>query len=99
MLRFIVRRLLLLVPILVGLSLLVFIYLRALPGSPAYALLGDRATPEAVAEINRQFGLDKPIHVQYWRYVKSVASGDLGSSSQTRQPVTAELKRRFPATV
>jgi peptide/nickel transport system permease protein len=99
MLRFIVRRLLLLVPILVGLSLLVFIYLRALPGSPAYALLGDRATPAAVREINRQFGLDKPIHVQYWRYVKSVASGDLGSSSQSRQPVTAELKRRFPATI
>ena len=99
MLRFIVRRLLLLVPILVGLSLLVFVYLRALPGSPAYALLGDRATPEAVREINRQFGLDRPIHIQYLRYVKSVASGDLGSSSQTRQPVTAELKRRFPATV
>ena len=99
MVRFIVRRLMLLVPILVGLSLLVFVYLRALPGSPAYALLGDRATPEAVREINRQFGLDKPIHIQYWRYVKNVASGDLGSSSQSRQPVTAELKRRFPATI
>jgi peptide/nickel transport system permease protein len=99
MLRFIVRRLLLLVPILIGLSILVFAYLRALPGSPAYALLGDRATPEAVAEINRQYGLDKPLHVQYWRYVKNTASGDLGTSSQTRQPVTDELKRRFPATV
>ena len=99
MLRFIVRRLLLLVPILIGLSLLVFIYLRALPGSPAYALLGDRATPEAVAEINRQFGLDKPLYVQYFRYVENVASGDLGSSSRSRQPVTEELKRRFPATV
>ena len=64
MLRFIVPRLLLLVPILLGLSILVFLYLRALPGSPAYALLGDRATPESVAEINRQYGLDKPIHVQ-----------------------------------
>jgi peptide/nickel transport system permease protein len=99
MLRFIVRRLLLLVPILIGLSILVFAYLRALPGSPAYALLGDRATPEAVAEINRQYGLDKPIHVQYWRYVKNTVEGDLGTSSQTRQPVTNELKRRFPATV
>jgi peptide/nickel transport system permease protein len=99
MLRFIVRRLLLLVPILIGLSILVFAYLRALPGSPAYALLGDRATPEAVAEINRQYGLDQPIHVQYWRYVKNTVEGDLGTSSQTRQPVTNELKRRFPATV
>jgi peptide/nickel transport system permease protein len=99
MLRFVVRRLLLLVPILVGLSILVFLYLRALPGSPAYALLGDRATPEAVTEINRQYGLDKPLHVQYWRYVKNTAAGDLGTSTQTRQPITAELKRRFPATV
>jgi peptide/nickel transport system permease protein len=99
-LRFIVRRLLLLVPILVGLSIIVFIYLRALPGSPAYALLGDRATPEAVRQINHQYGLDKPIYVQYWRYTKRVLlQFDLGTSSQTRQTVTDELKRRFPATI
>jgi peptide/nickel transport system permease protein len=99
-LRFVVRRLLLLVPILIGLSVLVFLYLRALPGSPAYALLGDRATPEAVAQINRQYGLDRPIHVQYWRYTKSVLlEFDLGTSSRSRQTVTDELKRRFPATV
>jgi peptide/nickel transport system permease protein len=90
----------LLVPILIGLSLLVFLYLRALPGSPAYALLGDRATPEAVAEINRQYGLDKPLHVQYWRYSKRILFyGDLGESSRSRRPVTEELKRRFPATI
>jgi peptide/nickel transport system permease protein len=100
MVRFIVRRLLLLVPILIGLSILVFVYLRALPGSPAYALLGDRATPEAVRQINRQYGLDKPIYVQYWKYTKNVLlEFDLGTSSQTRQLVTDELKRRFPATV
>jgi peptide/nickel transport system permease protein len=100
MLRFIVRRLLLLVPILIGLSILVFVYLRALPGSPAYALLGDRATPAAVRQINHQYGLDKPIYVQYWKYTKNVLlKFDLGTSSQTRQTVTDELKRRFPATV
>jgi peptide/nickel transport system permease protein len=99
MLRFVVRRLMLLVPILIGLSILVFLYLRALPGSPAYALLGDRATPEAVAEINRQYGLDKPIYVQYWRYTKNVLQGDLGDSTRSRQPVTDEIKRRFPATI
>ncbi len=99
MMRFVVRRLLLLVPILVGLSILVFLYLRALPGSPAYALLGDRATPEAVAQINREYGLDKPLHVQYWRYVKNVSQGDLGQSSRTRRAVTDELKERFPATI
>ena len=100
MLRFVVRRLMLLVPILIGLSILVFLYLRALPGSPCYALLGDRATPEACAEIDRQYGLDKPIHVQYWRYTKSILLRlDLGESSRSRQPVTEELKRRFPATI
>jgi peptide/nickel transport system permease protein len=100
MLRFVVRRLMLLVPILIGLSILVFLYLRALPGSPAYALLGDRATPEAVAQINREYGLDKPLHVQYWRYSKRILlNGDLGESSRSRQPVTEELKRRFPATI
>ena len=99
MVRFVVRRLLLLVRILVGLSILVFLYLRALPGSPAYALLGDRATPEAVAQINREYGLDKPLHVQYWRYVKNVSQGDLGQSSRTRRAVTDELKERFPATI
>jgi peptide/nickel transport system permease protein len=100
MLRFVVRRLMLLAPILIGLSILVFLYLRALPGSPAYALLGDRATPEAVERINREYGLDKPLHVQYWRYVSRIAiHGDLGESSRSRQPVTEELKRRFPATI
>ena len=100
MLRFIVRRLLLLIPILIGLSILIFLYLRALPGSPAVALLGERATPETIAAIENEYGLDEPIYVQYWRYTKNIIlEFDLGTSSQTRQTVTAELKRRFPATV
>jgi peptide/nickel transport system permease protein len=99
-LRFVVRRLLLLVPILVGLSILVFLYLRALPGSPAIALLGERATPETIAAIEREYGLDEPIHVQYWRYTKNILlEFDLGTSSRSRQTVTDELKRRFPATI
>src|ERR671919_344964 len=80
MLRFVVRRLLLLVPILVGLSILVFLWIRALPGSPAIALLGERATPETIEQIERRYGLDKPAHVQYWKYVQNVARGDLGDS-------------------
>ncbi|MGH3019696.1 MAG: peptide ABC transporter permease, partial [Gaiellaceae bacterium] len=58
MLRFVVRRLLLLIPILIGLSILVFLWIRALPGGPAEALLGERATPETIAAIERQYGLD-----------------------------------------
>jgi peptide/nickel transport system permease protein len=99
MLRFVVRRLLLLVPILLGLSILVFLWIRALPGSPAIALLGERATPESIAQINRQYGLDKPLPVQYWRYLKTTSSGDFGQSTKSRQPVIEEFKRRFPATV
>jgi peptide/nickel transport system permease protein len=99
MLRFVVRRLLLLVPILLGLSILVFLWIRALPAGPAQSLLGERATPETIAQIERQYGLDKPIHIQYWRYLKTVAQGDLGTTIRTRRPVTDELRERFPATI
>ncbi|HEX5801014.1 MAG TPA: ABC transporter permease [Gaiellaceae bacterium] len=99
MLRFVVRRLLLLVPILVGLSILVFLWIRILPGGPAQALLGERGTAEQEAQIERQYGLDEPVHVQYWKYVQTVVRGDLGDSIATRRPVTEELKQRFPATI
>ncbi len=99
MLRFVVRRLLLLVPILVGLSILVFLWIRALPGTPALALLGERATPTTIAQIERQYGLDRPIHIQYWRYMQNVTRGDLGDSIVSRRPVAEELKERFPATI
>jgi peptide/nickel transport system permease protein len=99
MLRFVVRRLLLLVPILAGVSILVFAWIHALPGSPAEALLGEHATPEAVTRIRHMYGLDKPIHVQYWNYLKTLAHGDLGTSITTQRTITFELGRRFPATV
>src|SRR5829696_4733411 len=99
MLRFVVRRLLLLVPILLGLSILLFVWIRALPGGPAESLLGERATPETVAQIEEQYGLDEPVFVQYWRYVESVVTGDLGTSIRSRRPVTDELRERFPATI
>src|SRR5918997_2775253 len=99
MLRFTVRRLLLLVPILVGLSILVFLWIRALPGSPAQALLGERATPAAIAAIKREYGLDKPLHEQYFAYVRSVGRGEFGDSVTSRRPVVEEFKQRFPATI
>jgi peptide/nickel transport system permease protein len=98
-LRFVVRRLLLLVPILVGLSILVFLWIRALPGGPAQSLLGERATEATVREIEQQYGLDDPIYVQYFRYVENVASGDFGTSIRSRRPVSDELQERFPATI
>jgi peptide/nickel transport system permease protein len=100
MLRLVVRRLLLLVPILFGLSVIVFLWIRALPGSPAEALLGERATPEAVAQIRHQYGLDEPLPVQYWHYlVETVGHLNLGTSITTYRPVTYEIGYRFPATV
>jgi peptide/nickel transport system permease protein len=98
-LRFVVRRLLLLVPILLGVSILIFLWIRALPGSPAESLLGERATPATIAQIKHQYGLDKPIYEQYWAYLKQTARGDLGYSIASRRLITTELKERFPSTV
>ncbi len=98
MLRLVVRRLLLLIPILVGLSIVVFVGVRSLPGGPAQALLGERATQDSVADIEAQLGLDKPLPVQYWRYVKTLADFDL-TSVTTRRPVIDEISERFPATI
>jgi peptide/nickel transport system permease protein len=98
MLRFVVRRLLLLVPILLGLSVLVFGWIHLLPGSPAEALLGERATPRAVAQIRHQYGLDKPLYVQYWRYLDTTVHGNLGTSIASTRTVTYEIGHRFPAT-
>ncbi|ASU82917.1 peptide ABC transporter permease [Nocardiopsis gilva YIM 90087] len=98
MLRFIVRRTLQLVPTLVGLSVLLFFWLRQLPGGPEYALLGEDATPEQRAALRRALGLDDPLIVQYWRFVTRLAEGDLGTSLQTGRPVLDEFALRFPAT-
>jgi peptide/nickel transport system permease protein len=99
MLRFLVRRLLLLIPILIGLSILVFLWIRALPGSPAEALLGERSTPQAVAAIREQYGLDDPVYEQYFAYLKTLAGFDFGTSVTSRRPVLEEFGQRFPATV
>ena len=99
MVRFIVRRLLLLVPILIGVSVLVFIWIRALPGSPAESLLGERATPATIERLKHEYGLDQSIFVQYEKYMETTVKGDLGYSIASRRPVTEELSHRFPATV
>jgi peptide/nickel transport system permease protein len=98
-LRFIVRRLIQLVPILLGLSLLLFAWLRALPGGPAQAALGERATPEAIARYNELFGLDQPLYVQYLRFLGRAIQLDFGNSSRTGRPVTEEFLERMPGTI
>jgi peptide/nickel transport system permease protein len=98
-LRFIVRRLLQLIPILLGLSVLLFAWLRALPGGPAQAALGERATPEAIERYNRLFGLDQPLYVQYLRFLGRAVTLDFGSSTQYGRPVTEVFLERFPGTI
>ncbi|CAL9536959.1 ABC transporter permease [Streptomyces sp. enrichment culture] len=99
MLRLVVRRLLQLIPTLLGLSVLLFLWLNRLPGGPASAILGERATPTEVARINRALGLDQPVWVQYGRFLKRIFQLDLGTSTKTGQPVWDEFALRFPATV
>jgi peptide/nickel transport system permease protein len=99
MIRFIVRRLLQLIPTLFGLSLLLFAWLHRLPGGPETSILGERGTPELRARIRAQMGLDEPIWVQYSRFMKRMLQGDFGTSIGTRRPVTTEFLDRFPGTV
>jgi peptide/nickel transport system permease protein len=100
MLRYVVRRLLLLVPILLGVSILIFFWVHALPGNPASALLGERATPELVQQYKERYGLDRPLPLQYVDYLKvTVIERDLGTSISSRRTVTSEISRRFPATI
>jgi peptide/nickel transport system permease protein len=98
-LRFVVRRLALVVPVLLGLSVLLFAWLRALPGDPARTLLGERATPAAIERITVAYGFDQPLPVQYLTYLGRLVRGDLGTSSRTGEPVLESFLLRFPATV
>ncbi len=97
--KFILRRLLLLIPIMLGLTVLVFLFIRLLPGDPAGAILGERATPEAVERVRTALGLDRPLHEQYWEYVSGLVRLDLGTSFITNRDVTDDFLQRFPATV
>jgi len=99
MFRFIVRRLLQIVPTLFGLSILLFIWLHRLPGGPETAILGERGTPELRAAIRRSMGLDQPLWTQYGRFMKRLLTGDLGNSVNTKRPVTTEFLERFPGTI
>jgi peptide/nickel transport system permease protein len=99
MLRFIVRRLLGVIPVLFGLSIILFAFVHLLPGDPATAILGQHATPERVAAMRDYLGLDDPLWQQYLNYLGNILRGDLGSSIINNQPVLREFLVRFPATI
>jgi peptide/nickel transport system permease protein len=86
------------IPVLLGVSIVVFFMVRLIPGDPAQIMLGQQATPEQVQQVRENMGLDKPIFVQYGLFLKDAVRGDLGDSIVTGRPVTTELMMRLPAT-
>ena len=99
MLKYIARRLLGAIPVLIGLSIILFAFVHLLPGDPVTSLLGQHATPELRREILAQLGLDKPLYQQYFLYLSQLAQGDLGKSIINNRTVAQELALRFPATI
>jgi peptide/nickel transport system permease protein len=99
MIRFLLRRLLLVVPALLGLLVLMFLLIRVVPSDPAAALAGDNATASQIEEIRRSLGLDRPLHEQFWIYLQQVARGDFGISLYSGRPVAADIALRLPATI
>ncbi|MBO8157412.1 MAG: ABC transporter permease [Bacillaceae bacterium] len=96
---FIIRRLLQMIPVLLGVTLVVFLIMQMVPGDPAVLLAGESATEEQVEELRRQLGLDQPLIVQYVEYVKNVIQGDLGTSIRSNRPVLDEILVRLPVTI
>ncbi|HEU4571762.1 MAG TPA: ABC transporter permease, partial [Candidatus Limnocylindrales bacterium] len=99
MLKYVVRRLLATIPVLFGLSIVLFAFVHLLPGDPAAALLGQHATPELTAQIRAQLHLDDPLWQQYLAYLNQLLHGDLGKSVINNRSVISELALRFPGTI
>jgi peptide/nickel transport system permease protein len=97
--RYLLRRLLLLVPVLAGVSVIVFLVLHLSPGDPAEIMLGSQATKEDLARLRAELGLTEPLHVQYLRWMSHVVRGDLGRSLWMKRPVLGEVLDRFRATL
>lgn len=97
--RFVLRRLLLFVPTAVGAGLLTFLLVKIIPGGPAYARLGEEATPEAIAVVEKQLGLDRPVVEQFTSWLGRALTGDLGESFQTGQPVSNLIALALPVTL
>jgi peptide/nickel transport system permease protein len=96
--RFLLRRVLLAVPVLLGVATLVFSLIHLVPGDPVQAMLGESASPEDVAQMRVRLGLDRPLLVQYASFMRGAFTGDLGISLRTNQPVTSAIAERMPAT-
>ncbi|HIY21043.1 MAG TPA: ABC transporter permease [Candidatus Flavonifractor merdigallinarum] len=99
MLRYVLKRLLLMIPVLIGVSFIVFTIMSMTPGDPGTIILGNNATKEAVEEMNRQLGYYDPLLVKYGRYLLGIVQGDFGTSYRSNTPVFTEIFARFPNTL
>ncbi|MHB8757318.1 MAG: ABC transporter permease, partial [Bacillota bacterium] len=97
--NYIVRRLALLIPVLIGVTLITFLVSEAVPGDPAQMMAGPQANPQVIAALRVKLGLDKPWSTRYALYLGHLVKGDLGTSLQTGRPVTKELVTALPATL
>src|SRR5699024_2610551 len=99
MFQFIVRRIIQLIPVLIGVSILVFSLMHITPGNPAHIIAGESAPVETVKQIEERLGLNDPITVQYFRFVKNAAQLEFGNSWRTSLPVSTEIQSRFWVTL
>jgi ABC-type dipeptide/oligopeptide/nickel transport system permease component len=99
MTRYIIQRLILALPVLLGVSFGVFLMAQLVPGDPALVLAGDTASKETVEALRQEMGLDQPIPVQYWKFLERLAQGSLGKSTRTHREVLVEIADRFPYTL
>ncbi|EGM6054626.1 glutathione ABC transporter permease GsiC [Salmonella enterica] len=99
MLNYVLKRLLGLIPTLLIVAVLVFLFVHLLPGDPAWLIAGPEADAQVIALVRQQLGLDQPLHVQFWHYITHVLQGDFGTSMVSRRPVSEEIASRFLPTL
>jgi len=96
---YIIRRILQIIPVIIGVTLILFVLLYVIPEDPARLILQKGATPQALENLRAKMGIDKPLYVQYWRYIKQLASGDLGTSYRYRRSVNSILVEHYPNSI
>jgi len=99
MISYIIKRLLALIPVIIGVALVVFLIIHLIPGDPAQTMLGERATVESIERLRESMGLNQPLYVQFINFFRDLLRGDLGRSVMSNNPVIAEISVRFPATL
>ncbi|MDD2495656.1 MAG: ABC transporter permease [Tissierellia bacterium] len=99
MFKYILKRFLMVIPVIIGVSFLVYFIISLTPGDPVKMMLGEEASEESIQEVRDELGLDKPIIVQYFKYISKLVRGDLGVSYRSKRPVLGEIVARFPITL